>query len=110
MEAAETTPETAAIMALAVLLEISIRALQVPQLVTEKLFSCTNFLKGMRPPQPGQHAIWFLDIGYWFCWGTIPVPKLGKPTAGSQEKSLNLTGDITENFRRQILQVVVLQL
>jgi hypothetical protein len=35
MEAAETTPDMAAMMALAVRLEISMRALQVLQLVTE---------------------------------------------------------------------------
>lgn len=60
-------PEIPAITALAVLFDISIRVLHVPQLIAEKLFNCTNFLKGIRSPQLGQQAIWFLDIGYRFC-------------------------------------------
>lgn len=67
MAVAETTPEMAAMMAFADRFEISIRVLQVSQLVTEKLFSKTNFLNGIRPPQQGQDAIWLLDIGFWFC-------------------------------------------
>jgi hypothetical protein len=47
-------------------LAISIRVLQVSQLVTEKLLSNTNFLKEIRLPQLGQQALWFLDIGYRF--------------------------------------------
>lgn len=58
MQAAATAPETPAITALAVRLAISIRALQAQQLVTEKLFSCTNFLNGMRWLQLGQQAVW----------------------------------------------------
>ena len=60
----DTTPETAAITALAVRFEISIRALQQSQLVTEKLFNSRNFLKGIRLLQLGQQAFWFLDIGF----------------------------------------------
>ncbi len=66
MATADMNPEIPAITALVVRLEISIRVLQVLQLVAEKLFNCTNCLKGMRPPQSGQDAIWLLcmDIGF----------------------------------------------
>jgi hypothetical protein len=57
-------PEMPAIKALAFLFAISMRVLQVPQLVAEKLFNSTNFLKEIRLPQLGQQAFWFLDIGY----------------------------------------------
>gem|GEM_PF-7025126 len=66
MAIAEIITQTPAITALADLFEISIRVLHVPQLVAEKLFSCTNFLKGIRSLQLGQQAVWFLDIGYRF--------------------------------------------
>lgn len=75
MAAAETTPDTPAMIALASLFEISIRVLQVPQLVADKLFNWMNFLKGIRSPQHGQLAIWFLDIGYWKLGLVITIPE-----------------------------------
>lgn len=65
MAMADIQPETPAMAAFAFRLAISIRVLQVPQLVAEKLLSSTNFLKEMALPQLGQQALWFLDIGYW---------------------------------------------
>jgi hypothetical protein len=78
MHAAETMPETIAMMALAVLLDISILALQIPQLVTEKLLSSRNFLIGILPLQLGQQAILFLDIGFQVLFLAIPVSKLDR--------------------------------
>lgn len=67
MDAADKHPEIPARIAFLSRLEISILALHISQLVAEKLFNRTNLLKEILPPQSGQRAIWFLDIGYRFC-------------------------------------------
>ncbi len=67
MEPAAITPEIPASIAFLSLLEISMRVWQHSQLVAEKLLSSTNFLNEIRPPQPGQEAVWVLDIGFRFC-------------------------------------------
>ena len=67
MAAAEIQPDMPASIAFLSLFEISIRVLQHSQLVAEKLLSSTNFLKEIRPPQPGQDAVCVLDIGFRFC-------------------------------------------
>lgn len=64
MVAAEINPDTAAITALPFLLDISILALQVSQLMAEKLLSRINCLKDIRHPQFGHPVTWFLDIGF----------------------------------------------
>ena len=57
MAVAEINPEIPASIAFLSRFEISIRVLQPSQLVAEKLLRRTNFLKEMRPPQPGQDAV-----------------------------------------------------
>lgn len=64
MEMADAIPDIAAITALPVRFVISMRALQLLQLIAEKLFSSRNCLKDIRHPQHGHPPSWFLDIGF----------------------------------------------
>ncbi len=95
MDAAEIQPDIPASIAFLSLLDISIRALQQSQLVAEKLFSSTNFLKEIRPPQSGQHAIWFFDIGSGFA-ETAPGYNVETKYCASEYKTLSLARFFTE--------------